>query len=335
MPLQVLITVDTETHPIHKDWQRDGLVRDMRRDLYGEVGGRSVGLHYQLRTLATHGLRANFMVESLFSATAEVGLDPLREIVAAIQKGGHEIGLHPHPEWIPHIPEIDLPYRSHLIREYTIDEQEQLIRLAAAQLRHAGAAPPIAFRAGGFAGNHDTLRALERCGVLYDTSYNPCYEDAHRFLPQPRFHGHATRFGAVAELPVAIFRDRPAHFRPAQLCACTFTELSHALQTAERQGWNFFVIVSHSFEMISRPRQGNRAPAVRQAVVDRFERLCAFLNTHRDAFPTVVFSELALAEPERASAPIQGRVIHTGGRYLSQALARAHTSYLSRLRPPK
>ena len=301
----------------------------MKRDLYGEINGRSVGLNYQLKTFADHGLKANFMVESLFSATTEVGLEPLKEIVRAIQGGGHDIQLHPHPEWIPYIPNLNIAYRNHFIREYPVEEQEALIRLASQQLEAAGATPPTAFRAGGFAGNSDTLLALERCGIRYDSTYNPCYQDAGKHMPHPRSPGHATSFGTVQELPIAIFLDRPAHFRPAQICACSFAEMSYALDQAERQGWDFFVIVSHSFEMLSRPWHSNRPAVVRQTVVDRFEQLCEFLAADRDRFRTVGFSDLELTDPEGPVAGVRGKLLNTGGRFVSQAASRLRSRYRS------
>lgn len=324
--LKVLVTVDIDTYPIHADWKQDGLARDIKRDVYGEVDGRSVGLRYQLKVFAKHGLKVNFMVESLFSAVPEVGLGPLQEIVHSVLDHGHEIQLHPHTEWIPFVEGLGVPFRSHLLRDYTQQEQERIIRFARNQLEAAGSPTPVGFRAGGFAGNLDTLKALERCGVRYDSSFNPCYRDTHLHLPLPRFHGHGTTFGTVHELPVAVFEDHPSHLRPAQLCACSFAEMSHALIEAERQGWEFFVIVSHSFEMLYRRRHPTKPPIIRDTVVDRFEQLCQFLGSHRDRFETVGFSDLQPSAPMQPTAAIKGKLANTGARVLSQAWTRIRSA---------
>ena len=102
--LKVLLTIDTEAHAINEDWQRDHLARDIERDIYGRIGHgrigygrsgeRSVGLDYQLGVLDRLGLKAVFMVESLFSAVPEIGPEPLREIIAKIRKGGHGLEGH-------------------------------------------------------------------------------------------------------------------------------------------------------------------------------------------------------------------------------------------------
>lgn len=116
--LKVLITIDTETHPIAGNWKQDRLAADMKRDVYGQIDDHAVGLEYQLDTLSKHGLKASFMVESLFAAVPEVGEQPLRDIVRAITTGGHDVQLHPHPEWIQYLPDLNVPHRSHLLRNY-------------------------------------------------------------------------------------------------------------------------------------------------------------------------------------------------------------------------
>ena len=323
--LNVLFTVDTETFPITNGWRENNLAVDMKRDLHGEIDGRSVGLEYQLGIFSRNRLKANFLVESLFSAVPEVGPLPLREIVRAISAGGHDIQVHPHTEWIPHIPDFGIPYRSHQICDYPMLEQEAIIRFAMARLEDAGAPRPIAFRAGGFAANADTLVALQRTGIKFDTSFNLCYQTGKSQMPTPASYGHVTEYDGVLEVPVAVFRDRPAHFRPAQLHACSAAEMIHALDAAERKGWNFFVIVSHSFEMVNCRRHATKAPTIRQIVVERFEKTCEFLSANRDRFTTVGFSDLDRPMPNGREPVIEGRLLNTAGRLLEQAANRLRT----------
>ena len=110
------------------------------------------------------------------------------------------------------------------------------MRYASRLLEEAGAPPPVAFRAGGFAANADTLVALENCGFRYDSSYNRSYLGDKCRLPQPKFVGHLTDYNGVQELPVAVFQDFMGHFRPAQICACSADEMIHALISAEAAG---------------------------------------------------------------------------------------------------
>ncbi|HXS14203.1 MAG TPA: polysaccharide deacetylase family protein [Acidobacteriaceae bacterium] len=327
--LKVLITIDTETHPIAGNWKQDRLAADMKRDVYGQIDGNAVGLEYQLSTLAKQNLKASFFVESLFAAVPEVGEQPLRDIVCAITPAGHDVQLHPHPEWVQYLPGLDVPHRSHLLSAYSLDEQAAIMRYASLRLEQAGAPRPVAFRAGGFAANTDTLLALENCGIRYDSSYNRSYLGDRCRLPQPRFVGHLTDYNGVQELPVAVFQDFMGHFRPAQLCACSADEMIHALVSAEAAGWEFFVIVSHSFEMLARRRHPSKQPVIRWDVVERFERLCQFLGSNTDRFPTIRFTDLdtfsSMPMPDAPEISIKGKFLNTVSRIAAQAFSRIQT----------
>jgi hypothetical protein len=324
--LNVLFTIDTEVYPLTKNWREEALASDIRRDIYGEVEGGAVGLDYQLETFSKHGLKACFMIESLFSAVPEVGNGPLKEVVRAVAAGGHDIQLHLHTEWIPHMPNFGIPYRSHFLNEYPLIEQEALIRRAKHLLEEAGAPSPIAFRAGGFAANSDTMIALRRCGISHDSSFNLFYQRSNCKLPIPRFYGRVTEFDGVLELPVAVFEDRPSHFRHAQLCACSGAEIIYALDEAEKAGWDFFVIVSHSFEMLTNRWHPTRRPIIREAVVDRFEKICKHLGGNRERFKTVGFPDLhSSSMVEGPEAPIRGKFLNTARRLVEQAAHRVQT----------
>jgi len=327
--VKVLITIDTETHPIAGDWKQDRLAADMKRDVYGQIDGHAVGLEYQLSVLAKYGLKASFMVESLFAAVPEVGPQPLRDIVRAILAAGHDVQLHPHPEWIPYVPDLEVPHRSHLLSRYTLDEQIAITRYASRRLEEAGAPRPIAFRAGGFAANADTLLALESCGVRYDSSFNRYYLGDQCSLPEPRFVGHVTDYNGVQELPVAVFQDFMGHFRAVQICACSSDEMIHALNGAEAAGWDFFVIVSHSFEMLTRRRHPTKPPVIRWDVVERFEKLCQFLADNTERFPTIRFVDVdrftSMPMPDAPEAGIKGKLLNTVSRFAQQAFSRIQT----------
>ena len=63
--------------------------------------------------------------------------------------------------------------------------------------------------------------------------------------------------------------DRPGHYRPAQVCALSAREMREALRHAGRERHPTFVIVTHSFEMLSRDR---RRP--NRNVMSRFVSMC-------------------------------------------------------------
>jgi hypothetical protein len=289
--LNVFITVDTEVSTYGPRWCPSRIDEDIDRDILGVTVNGQFGVPYQIDVLNRYGLKAVFFVEALFACVA--GLDPLQKMVQMVQDGGHEVQLHLHTEWLTNMPVSILPGRKgNCIKDFSEDEQVQLITQGLKNLQASGARNICAFRAGDYGANFDTLRALARTEVLYDTSYNECYLDSTcgmertSGLVQPRL------MEGVYEFPVACFRDFPGHCRHAQLCACSSQELEHALMAAWKRGWDSFVIVSHSFELIRRARQPGERTVPDRVVIQRFERLCRFLAGNGDKFRTAMFSQL-------------------------------------------
>ncbi|MES2116733.1 MAG: hypothetical protein V4578_16350 [Pseudomonadota bacterium] len=322
--LKVFLTVDTELWPDVPGWphrplppERAHCDEELAVDIHGLTSAGGFGLPYQIGVLAQHGLRASYFVEALFAEQA--GLAPLAHIVGLVQRGGQQVELHLHPEWLPRPADAQPPvpvcqYLCHL----PLERQSALIGQGLANLRAAGAAPVHAFRAGSFGGSRVTLQALAHHGIQIDTSYTPSYQvgvwDQPIAQPMP--------FDGVWEFPVASFRDYPGHTRHAQLCACSHAEMVHALEGAWRAGWYAFVIVLHSFELIR--KRGGCLPAPERHLIQRYEQLCAFLGRHRDRFHTSLFSELALQDIPMpgGQAALRSRPQDTLARMARQAWSR-------------
>lgn len=321
--LRVFLTIDTESWPRRPDWRETSMRQDVEREIYGVTAQGTFGISYQMDVLEAHGLKAVFFVESLFACAA--GLEPLRRIVESIVRRGHEVQLHIHPEWLKWMDGSLLPGRTaHNLKDLSEKEQETLIAAGLENLRRCGIERPCAFRAGNYGANFDTLRALARLGIAYDSSYNACYLDSDcglrtgkRLLRPMRMHG-------VHEFPIAFFSDWPGHIRHAQLCACSSRELRKALENAWRTGWHSFVLVSHSFELV----RGRRRPGVPLepdwVVIRRFERLCRYLADHADQFVTYGFADVDPAELRGNSpaSPLKSPVYRTAERFLEQLARR-------------
>lgn len=322
--LKVLFTIDTEVHAINKDWRRDNLQRDICRDIEGIVGGRCVGLEYQLELFSKRGIKATFMVEPLFSGAPGVREGVLQSIVHRIRTAGHDVQLHLHCEWIRNYPDrvFGFTYRGYLQRFYSTAEQETLVRFAAGLLKDCGIGAPVAFRAGGFGANQDTMDALVNAGIRYDTSFNIGYTPEKCRLPLPPSYGVPYGIRGIEEYPIGAFKDYPGHYRPLQICACSASEIIHALERGEQCGWRYVVIISHTFEMLSGQWRGEAR--VRNEVVRRFEKLCSFLAENRDRFQTVGFEDLDVGDSETRCCPpnVRGTIVNTGLRQLSQTMNR-------------
>jgi hypothetical protein len=291
--VNVFFTVDTEFHPAGPNWSDPSFSREIRSDIDGITSKGEFGAFFQADLLKAHGLRGVFFVEALSGYVA--GNDWLTKIVSRIQQGSHEVGLHLHPEWLRRAPWASVLPGKHgsLMRMFSLEDQAALIAKGIEQLNRCGVATVHSFRAGGYGANDDTLRALARNGVKYDSSHNSCWFDAtcdiqrDELLLQPR-----ELFG-VYEFPISFFQDWPGHYRHAELCACSFQELETALLDAWRKKWHSFVIVSHSFELIKgRVANGQDTSRPDGTVIRRFKKLCEFLANNSDKFQTATFDRL-------------------------------------------
>jgi hypothetical protein len=327
--LNVFLTVDTEVWPFSPGWpvtalspDKSGFKEEIDTYIYGRTTHGDYGLPFQMKTLNQHELKATFFLEALFAGRARP--DYLKEVVHLVQDNGHEVQLHLHTEWLGEINDPSVPYQfRQFIHEFTLEEQIVLVNKGIQNLRAAGVSHVQAFRAGGYGASQDTLKALARNGLMYDTSYNACYLDSGCEIHLPRPLLQPEKIHDIWEFPVSFFQDYPGHYRHTQLCACSFGEMKAALLEAWRAGWFSFVVVLHGSELV-RNGKGENISAPDRINVKRFEQLCAFLAENRDKFRTTVFSDIDVSTipsgyPEKilCSTPLR-----TVWRFMEQGVGR-------------
>ncbi len=317
-PVRVFLTVDTEFWPAGWDLSPDSVAKAVEADVYGLTPEGEYGIRYQMDELDRHGLKAVFLIESLSAHCC----DPahLARIVGDVQGRGHDAQLHLHTEWAHRSdpPLIAGALRMNL-RDFSLDEQTLLLDRALALLREAGAESVRAFRAGNYGANLDTLRALARLGIPFDTSHNTAFMGRTCDMPTEAPLLQPTELHGVLEFPIGFFRDWPGHVRHVQLAACSESELRMVMEAAWREGWYSLVIVSHSFELVDAERRKGDATMLR-----RHRWLCRYLAENRDRFVTSTFADLeraAVPQPAPASVP-RSHPGRTALRILGQACRR-------------
>jgi hypothetical protein len=318
--LDVFITVDVE---IWCDgWKEidEKFPASFRKYIYGPTPRGHYGLPFQIDALNEHGLPGVFFVEPLFST--RFGPQPLQEIVQLINEGSQEVQLHLHTEWVDEskhklLPDIQKK-RQHL-RYFSETEQTLLIAAGKTLLEKAGASDINAFRAGSFAFNADTMKALATNKITFDSSYNASMFGTDSGVFPGKIIVEPTEWECTQEIPMTVFNDGSSSLRHTQLTACSSRELEHLLWQALKEGRSSFVILSHSFELLN-GSMTNRD----NVVVKRFLRLCKFLDLHRDLFRVRGFKDLqpkpVLTQPE----PLKSLRRHTGTRILEQAFRRIY-----------
>lgn len=327
--LNVFLTVDTEVWPFSAGWpvtplspDKSGFSGEVDTYIYGRTAQGDYGLPFQMEILNRYGLKATFFLEALFAD--RIGPDYLKEVVHLIQDNSHEVQLHLHTEWLREISDPSLPLQfRQFIHQFTPDEQTALINKGIQNLHAAGARQIHAFRAGGYGASQDTLKALERNGLIYDTSYNACYLDSGCEIHFPRILLQPEKIHGIWEFPVSFFQDYPGHYRHTQLCACSFGEMRAALLHAWQAEWFSFVVVLHGSELV-RNGKGVVSSAPDRINIKRFEQLCAFLAANPDKFRTTVFSEL---DTSTIPSGCSEKVLHsppfrTAWRFVEQGMGR-------------
>ena len=311
-----LITIDTE---LSAGRQAAGMSVDDNYacSFIGQVGEHDFGVGWLMRTMSAHGIRGVFMVDPMPGLV--YGPEIVERMVQPILQGGHDVQLHIHSEWLEWAKESPVEGRTgRNIGDFSLADQIALIGWARDALIRAGAPAAHAFRAGNFGANDDTLRALAHLGLRWDSSFNADYTGRDcRITLSPALIDPIMAEG-IAEAPVAGIFDRPGHFRPAQICALSNTEMVQALDHAAASGAHSFVTVTHSFEMLARDRKRHN-----RAVMNRCETLCRAIAANPRVTPAI-FSDLSDPTPSpTAAAP--GRLppshMRTWSRIAQQAWA--------------
>ncbi|KRB86895.1 polysaccharide deacetylase [Sphingomonas sp. Root710] len=274
---RVLLTIDTE------------LIRRPGDDLthwepafersYEAAG---VGVRYQLRVLAQYALKACFFVDPMPACV--YGLDPIRRMVDPILEAGQEVQLHLHPLWVV-ARDGDMDGERELAR-YNRNEQRDLIARARDLLIEAGVPEPIAFRAGNYSANDDTLSVLAELGFRFDSSHNGHQHPWPSAIGLPRDHIAPILHQGVIEVPLTVIAEGQGS-RHLQICAVSLGELKAAIEHGGASGQPVVNIVTHSFELANRA-----GTAPNKVHVKRFEDLCAYLSKERRRFPTAFFTDL-------------------------------------------
>lgn len=264
---RAIISIDTE---LSAGLHQRGV--DARANFNSSILGRcdegDFGIHFQMDMLERHGLTATFFVDPMPALL--YGTKIIEEIVRPILVRGHEVQLHIHTEWLQFArlnPAGRLTGRN--IGDFPYAAQKKLIGLAADLLMRAGAPEPIAFRAGNFGADDNSLRALGSLGFTFDSSFNAAWVGQGCAISHDPANIGMRIYHKVCEVPVSGLHESSGRFRPAQLCAMSSTEMRDALAHAADIGAIQFSAFSHSFELLSRDRK-----APNHLAIARMESLC-------------------------------------------------------------
>ena len=312
------ITIDTEySFGMARRMGGGGRAENFASAIIGATANGPLGIHYQMDRFDAHGIKAVFFVDPMPAMVW--GTEAIADVVGPIVARGHDVQLHLHSEWLEIAGDAS-PLKGRAgnnLREFNFEEQCTLLEYARAQLIAAGAPAPVAFRAGNYGANDDTLRALAQLGITYDTSHCPGIAQSECQISLGPDDRQVQRHHGTIEVPIACIGASGGALRHYQLTALTDGELLAALRHAVRSGQAQVTMVSHSFELLSRDRM--RANRVVQR---RFDRFCAGLGKIA-GLKTATYAANPPAIETKAPAPLPHSPLRTWRRYAEQAVANA------------
>lgn len=294
---RVFITVDTE-HSIGGAFRNPDLkpVGNTKR-VFGKVNGKSYGIPLIMDIADQYGLKVVFFVEVLNKYV--FGEKETRGVCEYVQQRGHEIQLHLHPHYLNFTENCPgrLTFKDNLYH-YSLDQQAQLLSQGRLLLEKYGVSAPVAFRAGNYGFNRETMTALGQAGFRFDSSYNYTVLKSSQ-----RFDGlvlnDVRKFDGIWEFPITNFFQTLPNRRPKplDLNGCSSDEMIRTLQWAvSTKNVKNITIILHSFSFLEPLDVQYEKVRIRRYVIRRFERLCRFLFENKEDYIVTGFNDLKTNE---------------------------------------
>lgn len=276
--LRALITIDTEySSGLYTGPSAADRAENFARSIACMTADGPNGIPHKLDLLKEHGQKAVFFVDPMPALVW--GVAAIEDIVAPIIAAGQDVQLHCHTEWLElaaHANPLASGRIGRNLADFPLEEQCELLHFARDTLIAAGAPPPVAFRAGNYGANDDTLRALATLGFSYDSSHCPALIGGDcRISLGPEARDPIGHMGVI-EVPVGSIGTVGGGQRHAQITALTLLEMLAAIRHARDSGRESFTLVSHSFELFNR-----RTMSANRIVRKRFAGLIKALAAMR------------------------------------------------------
>ena len=335
-PLRVIFSVDTEAS-IGGAWTYpDCQPVSMTRRAFCETDQGPFGLPFIVDELERYGMRATFLCEML--ACGVLGEGDVGRATEYLLTRGQDVQLHVHPTFRFYADYLQSGVPVEARRKFMASDhlaelgeavQEDVIGQSIECFRRLCGYAPTAFRAGSYAANSRTLRALERMGILLDSSYNPAYAALGSFVNEGLIPNRVQRIGGVIEYPVTVARSRLPEgngLKAFEVSSLSFWEMRRILDEADRMGLPTVVAVLHSFSFIKASDFKYTRLRPDRIVISRFKRLLAYLSESPERFRVTTFSEEAkqrfAPEPDGPSAVPDLGILRPACRQIVQAANR-------------
>lgn len=183
----VIITIDTEGH------DGDSPVEKL---IWGKVDNKEYGIPHIMDICDKYKAQIIFFVD--FAEAWDYGEEKIRKVVEYIKDRGHEVGVHIHPD---HMKDPERLF----LWEYSYEEQYEMIEKCTNLYKKILKKRPIAFRAGKYGANRDTLEILNKLGYILD--FSQFYGQKWCGISPPVAYVSIQNYKDLIEVPVTIFKS--------------------------------------------------------------------------------------------------------------------------------
>lgn len=318
--IKILVTIDTESF-FYKD---RFLPFDV--NIYGKIGTQEYGVGKIINLCDKFGIKALFFVDVYEHYL--VGEKRLSNLCRFIDSYGHSVQLHAHPNCIPAHPHG-------FMKSYDLQSQSSIIAEGKSLIESWIGKTPVAFRAGAYGANLDTISALHDNEFLFDSSYfayHPNCQLYHEISDSPV--NQVFMINKIIELPVTVYHFKTLRMNKISkidINACSWLELTQAFTkfiNSDSPGIpKVIILFLHSFSFIkwnytfTSFRPDHRS-------LKNFQSLLSWLvETHSDSVDFISLEDLLAYIGNRASKQLGDFIPELGIQYLIPRYCKRLISY--------
>ena len=283
--MYTIFTVDVEGHVG---------IDPVNRLIYGKTAnGELCGIDMIMDMLEVFSIKGLFFVD--IAEAWDYGKEKIIGVLKHISERGHDVGVHIHPD---HMADR----RRLFLSEYSWDEQYEIIAKCTELYSQALQKGPIAFRAGKYGANRETLDILGRLGYKADLSQFYGQKWCHINPPVAKVNVQKLDNGML-EIPVTAYisLNTAVYSRYDKVdCGQRFSEFKTLFQKLELNGNDIVVLFAHSFSLLNWRRTPNN-PQLNREMKNRLEKQLAFVQG-RDGTGNNVDIDKVIAIFENCSA---------------------------------
>jgi len=263
--IYILITVDTEAHwwkyPIE-----EGILGKFKESYYGI--GKIMDICEELEVKAT------FFVD--IAEAWDWGDKKIGKICKKISQRGHDIQLHIHPF---HMAD---PSRN-LLWQYSIKEQYNIIRKCKNKFCELCGKPPLAFRAGSYGANNQTLDVLNDLNFKMDFSF--FHKRSNCRIKNDKINQPWT-YKNLIEIPVTVYQSLKIlewkRYDKIDINSITYNEFRSIFkQFTLSNTSSIIVFFMHSFSFFQKG-QNKKISYIRKSCMKKFKKILEEILSYKN-----------------------------------------------------